>query len=291
MISSASVSNSSLLLKSSYISRLSYWLILYATNSVLPIDKVKPCLKEVLRVGSLIRKVPPVPDTEWTVTPAPIIWSIGSISSPMLNLDVFADPTNILVVPALTNTLVVVNPATNVVLCIFNPVFPIPVCTLTSSPGMNPLTVDPIPTFVTLRILVSKSQDLTLASVLDVWPTTKSLYSKLPRPVIMFGSATVTVGTTVYPIPGFPERTVCNVVFDASITDTGTAVVPVPGLATVTVGGTVYPLPFPVTVYDITPFCTVSIPQVAIAPLPPPPSILMLGAILYAAPAFVKINS
>ena len=43
--------------------------------------------------------------------------------------------------------------------------------------------------------------------------------------------------------------------------------------------------------YDITPFCTVSIPQVAIAPLPPPPSILILGAILYAAPAFVNISS
>ena len=49
-----------------------------------------------------------------------------------------------------------------------NPVFTIPVCNLNSSPCMNPLTVDPIPTFVTLRILVSKSQDLTLASVLDV---------------------------------------------------------------------------------------------------------------------------
>ena len=94
---------------------------------MLPIDKVKPCLKEVLRVDSLIRKVPPVPDTECTVTPAPITLSIGSISSPMLNLDVFADPTNILVVPALTDTLVVVNQATNIVLCIFNPVTPIPV--------------------------------------------------------------------------------------------------------------------------------------------------------------------
>jgi len=38
---------------------------------------------------------------------------------------------------------------------------------LNSSPALNPETVVPIPTFVTLRTLVSESQLLTLASVLD----------------------------------------------------------------------------------------------------------------------------
>ena len=36
------------------------------------------------------------------------------------------------------------------------------------SPGMNPDMVVPIPTFATLSIFVSTSQDLTLASVSDV---------------------------------------------------------------------------------------------------------------------------
>ena len=46
---------------------------------------------------------------------------------------------------------------------------------LTSSPGINPDTVVPIPTIETLRTLVSESQDLTLASVPEVTPLTISL--------------------------------------------------------------------------------------------------------------------
>ena len=113
---------------------------------------------------------------------------------------------------------------------------------------MNPLTVDPIPTFVTLRTLVSVSQDLTLAWVRDVWPVTISLYKKLPRPIIIFGSATLTVGAIVYPIPGSVTRTDDRTVFDMSITADAVAVVPDPGPATVMTGVVVYPLPCSVTV-------------------------------------------
>ena len=104
---------------------------------------------------------------------------------------------------------------------------------------MNPDTVDPIPTFVTLSTLVSLSHDLTLASVFDVCPTTRSLYPKLPRPVIIFGSATVTVGARVYPIPGFGTRTDDRRVFDVSMIADAVAVVPDPGPATVMTGGVV----------------------------------------------------
>ena len=41
----------------------------------------------------------------------------------------------------------------------------------------------------------------------------------------------------------------------------------------------------------MTPLPDVVNPHVAIAPLPPPPMIRMLGACVYPAPAFVKISS
>ena len=59
----------------------------------------------------------------------------------------------------------------------------------------------------------------------------------------------------------------------------------------VTVGCVVYPDPSAVTVYDITPLPDVVNPQVAIAPLPPPPIILISGATVYPAPAFVSTSS
>ena len=59
----------------------------------------------------------------------------------------------------------------------------------------------------------------------------------------------------------------------------------------VTVGCVVYPDPSAVIVYDITPLPDVVNPQVAIAPLPPPPIILISGAIVYPAPAFVSTSS
>ncbi len=104
---------------------------------------------------------------------------------------------------------------------------------------MNPDTVDPIPTLVTFRTFVSESHDLTLASVFDVCPTTRSLYPKLPRPVIIFGSATVTVGAIVYPIPGSVTRIEDRMVFDTSMIADAVAVVPDPGPATVMTGGVV----------------------------------------------------
>ena len=47
---------------------------------------------------------------------------------------------------------------------------------------------------------------------------TISLYKKLPRPIMISGSATVTVGATVYPIPGSVTRIEERRVFDMSIT-------------------------------------------------------------------------
>lgn len=65
---------------------------------------------------------------------------------------------------------------------------------------------------------------------------------------MIFGSATVTVGATVYPIPGSVTRTEERTVFDISITADAVAVVPDPGPATVMTGVVVYPLPCSVTV-------------------------------------------
>ena len=202
---------------------------------MLPTDIVWFCKNEVLKVFSLILIFPKL-SIEWTVTPTPITLSIGPTSSPTLNLVVFADPTLKIVVKPLIFLPVVVKPATKVVWCTFNPVAPIPIWTLTSSPGINPLTVDPIPTFDTLRTLVSRSQDLTLASVLDAWPTTRSLYKKLPYPVIISGFAIVTAGATVYPAPGFINLKEDSWPLPISIIEVTIAVVPMPGPATVTAG-------------------------------------------------------
>ena len=56
-------------------------------------------------------------------------------------------------------------------------------------------------------------------------------------------------------------------------------------------GVDVYPDPSPTTLNCITPFCDVSTVHVAIAPLPPPPTMVISGACVYPAPAFVNTNS
>ena len=55
------------------------------------------------------------------------------------------------------------------------------------------------------------------------------------------------------------------------------AAVPPGGTATVTVGAVPNPIPLSVIVNLITPFETVSIEQVAAAPVPPPPDIVIDG--------------
>ena len=54
--------------------------------------------------------------------------------------------------------------------------------------------------------------------------------------------------------------------------------------------GTVeYPTPPDVTVIDITPFLSVTIPQVAAAPEPPPPSVItIVGVVVYPDPALIS---
>ena len=70
------------------------------------------------------------------------------------------------------------------------------------------------------------------------------------------------------------------------------AVVPTPtGPATVTFGVDVYPLPSFVIFKLTTPLPEVTKLHVAIAPLPLPSRILILGAIVYPEPGLVRINS
>ena len=70
------------------------------------------------------------------------------------------------------------------------------------SPGKNPSWVEPMLTLDTLSIFVSLAQPLTLASVLDLSPTTTSLKRYVPRPLSASGSPIVTVGALLYPLPG-----------------------------------------------------------------------------------------
>ena len=124
------------------------------------------------------------------------------------------------------------------------------------SPGMNPLTVVPIPTKDILRIFVSESQDLTLASVLDVSPLIISLNLNVPIPVISGGGATVTVGVSpdVYPMPAL-----AILIEETSVSAFMVAIaravdpIPDPGLDIVTNGTVEYPTPLSTMAIDITP--------------------------------------
>ena len=86
--------------------------------------------------------------TERIVNPAPTILSIPDTAAPTTT-PVVLIPSIVVLIPIVADLVV------DVLKTICSPRI--------SSPAMNPLTVDPIPTFVTLRTLVSVSQDLTLA--------------------------------------------------------------------------------------------------------------------------------
>ena len=101
------------------------------------------------------------------------------------------------------------------------------------SPGINAACVVPIPTFDILRILVSVSHSLTLASIPDESPLTTSPLSKLPTPLISYGFAIVTVGVTVYPIPAFLRR-ISEIVLSANrFTSAAAADVLIPVIVTI----------------------------------------------------------
>ena len=60
------------------------------------------------------------------------------------------------------------------------------------------------------------------------------------------------------------------------------------GLETVILGSVPYPTPASMTLNLITPKPLVTIEQVAAAPVPPPPLIVIVGATVYPAPAFIS---
>ena len=72
---------------------------------------------------------------------------------------------------------------------------------------------------------------------------------------------------TTWSIPAYPTEAI------------PTAVVPAPGCPTVTVGAVLYPTPPSIILNLITPWYVGSIEQVAAAPVPPPPEMVIVGGV------------
>ena len=93
----------------------------------------------------------------------------------------------------------------------------------------------------------------------------------------------VTVGADVYPLPAFLtniELTRLNPLPASPIDAIPTArslAIPACGFAIVTTGAVPKPIPLSVIVNRITPLADVTIEQVAAAPVPPPPDIVIEG--------------
>ena len=141
-------------------------------------------------------------------------------------------------------------------------------------------------------MLVSLSQVLTLAVAPEIDPVTTSLNQYVPTPTVA-AEPTVIVGAEKNPAPAS--------VILIEVTEP-------PALTTafadagkfgdnegyeIEMCGTVeYPTPPLVTLIETRPLRFVTIPQVAAAPVPPPPLIVIVGATVYPAPVqVIKISS
>ena len=136
MIESASVSNSSLSLYSSYISLLSYSRTLYATNAVVPAPTwsvVDVVFNEFLLIITTDGR------TEITVTPAPITPLTSDNAAPTF-IPVVVIPVILFVCTPIVPA--VVESPTNRVLKFLVLSSLKPIWILTSSPGLNPEIVD-----------------------------------------------------------------------------------------------------------------------------------------------------